>query len=49
MGKIFLEVISRGAQVSQIGAEDNEIINLVVAGDVMVEVQVDFGIKEGVQ
>ena len=48
MGKILLEVISQGAQVSQIGAEDDGTIIPVVAGDAVVEVEVDLGVEEGV-
>ena len=48
MGKIFLEAISQGAQVSQIGAEDDGAINPTMAGDVVVEVQVDLGVEGGV-
>ena len=48
MGKVFLELISQGAQVSQIGAEDDGTISLVMGGDVVVEVKVDLGIEEGV-
>ena len=48
MGKIFLEVISQGAQINQIGAKDDGTISPVVVGDAVVEVKVDLGIKEGV-
>ena len=48
MGKISLEVISQGPQVSQIGAEDDGTISLVVVGDAVVEIEVDLGVEEGV-
>ena len=48
MGKIFLEVISQGAQVSQIGAEDDGTINPIVAGDIVLDAEVDPGFEEGV-
>ena len=48
MGNVFLEVISQGAQVSQIGAKGDGTISPVVARDAMVEVEVDPGVKEGV-
>ena len=43
MGKVFLEVIRQGAQANQIRAEDNGIINLVMAGDAVLEADVDPG------
>ena len=48
MGNVFLEVISQGAQVSQIGTKDDETISPVVAGDAVMEVEVDPRVEEGV-
>ena len=46
--RLLVEVISQGAQVSQIGAEDDGKISPVVVGDTVVEIEVDLGIEEGV-
>ena len=48
MRKVFLEVINQGAQVSQIRAEDNGKISPVMVGDVVLEVEVDLGIEQGI-
>ena len=48
MGRVLLEVISQGAQINQIRAEDNGEEIQCMVGNVVVEVDVDPGVEEGV-
>ena len=49
MRRLLLEIVSQGAQVSQIGAEDVGTIIHVVVADAMVEIVVVLGVENEVE